>query len=89
MDWLAIGEPVLVPDAGSASPPHLHNVGYSRPANITYKLDLFCFNDSYRLVVSSSKCNIGFNRMKYRFPISLEIKRVFRQEEFSWALPAQ
>jgi hypothetical protein len=49
MDWLAIGEPVLVPDAGSASPPHLHNVGYSRPANITYKLDLFCFNDSYRL----------------------------------------
>ena len=41
------------------------------------------------MVVSSSKCNIEFNRMKYRFPISLEIKRVFRQEEFSWALPVQ
>jgi len=47
------------------------------------------YYNNFKRVVSSSKCNIGFNRMKYRFPISLEIKRVFRQEEFSWALPAQ
>ena len=26
------------------------------------------------MVVSSSKCNIGFIWMKYRFPISLEVK---------------
>ena len=29
---------------------------------------------TYARVVSSSKCNIGLIRLKYRFPISLEVK---------------